>query len=104
MTNVISIDSVFCSSASCPLSFTGALLQYEKNQSFLNKFYVNSRGNLYRVEAVLICPYDNIKKWIFVNHYFKSLRRGQKISFDEQNEFDVVLLISENLGDRLRYS
>jgi hypothetical protein len=95
MARIIPIDSVLASSSPRPISYREARFQYENHRNLLNKFFINSRGNLMTVEAILICPFDNLNKWKFVNLYLRNSDNKQALSFYNLNEYDIVLLISE---------
>jgi hypothetical protein len=105
MDKILPISSVFVPSVSKPMSFHEALSMRRNYNDLAGKLYVTPRGNLITVEAVIICPYDNLKKWIFINLYARLLENEQQKHLSETDDFDVVLLVSEAVDDtRKQYS
>jgi hypothetical protein len=92
-------------SSSKPLSYNEALIKHKNYQELVGTLYVSPRGNLYSVEEVMICPFDNLEKWIFINLYSRLPDEEQRTHLSEIDDFDVVLLVSENIdGHYKEYS
>jgi hypothetical protein len=104
MSRLISINAIKNAPAAYAMPLKEAQTECDKYQYLLGRSFVNRRGNLMTIEAVLVCPFDNLNKWIWVNYYLKYSDNQKALHFYSQNEYDVVFLVREELRDDVQHT
>lgn len=103
MGKLISINAVKAP-ATQSLALQDAQAECDKYQYLIGKSYVNKQGNLIVIDAVLVCPFDNLNKWIWVNYYLKYSDNGKALDFYSDDKYDVIFLVREEMRDHVQYT
>jgi hypothetical protein len=69
----------------------------------LNEQNIVHNGKSYFVDKVVVAPYDDINKWIFLHHYRETKHAVHALSFYHVPFYDVILIVQQQKDSTLNY-
>ena len=81
-----------------PLTLQEAQAMCSEYQHIVGQPFCGEYRELGNIEAVVVAPAGRLNKWIFIKYYQKFKDVQQAIAFYNDNEYEVVLLGHDKLG------